>query len=77
VEGTSQTQFKGKSLAVDIFVVTTPTPNGPKVQIHTKERWELSSDLKTLTIRKEVDFPTVPLGGFQVIEPWSEIYTRN
>jgi hypothetical protein len=77
VEGTSKTQFKGKSLIIDTFVLTRPIPNGPAVQIHGKERWELSSDSKTLTIRNEVDAPSVPLGGFQVIEPWSEIYTRN
>lgn len=75
--GTCKAQFKGKNVILDIFVTTHPQPNGPAVRIHTRERWELSSDSKTLTIRNDVDFPQSPLNGFQVIEPWSEIYSRN
>lgn len=76
-KGTGKAQFKGKTLILETFITTRPQPNGPAVQIHTRERWELSADSKTLTIRSDVDFPNPGLGGFQVIEPWSEIYKRN
>jgi hypothetical protein len=76
VKGTSKTQLKGKTLTIETFINSSPTPNGTAAQLHTRERWELSSDSKTLTIQHQVDSPSVP-GGFQVIEPWSEIYTRN
>jgi len=77
VKGTCTARFKGKALMLDTQTTTHPQANGPEVQIHTREKWTLSSDLKTLTIRSDVDFPKSGLGGFQVIEPWSEIYTRN
>ena len=47
------------------------------VPLRAQEQWALSSDLKTVTIRSDVDFPNAGLGGFRVVEPWSEIYTRN
>jgi hypothetical protein len=76
-KGECTARFKGKSLVVDYVVTTHPQPNGPPVQIHTRERWELSSDAKTLTIRTDVDFTNSPLKDFQLVEPWSEIYTRR
>lgn len=77
--GTCKAQFKGKYLILDTFITTRPQPNGPLVQMHTRERWELSSDAKTLKIHTDVDFPQFSgtLNGFQVFEPSSEIYTRN
>ena len=77
--GTCKAQFKSKYLILDKFVTTHPQPNGPAVQMHTRERWELSADSNTLTVRSEVDFPQYSgiLKGFQVVEPWSEIYTRK
>jgi len=77
--GTCTARFKSKYLILDTFVTTRPQPNGPIVQMHTRERWELSSDSKTLKIRSEVDFPQFSgtLNGFQVVEPWSETYIRN
>jgi hypothetical protein len=32
----------------------------PPVRIHTKERWQLLSDSKTLTVKSDVDFPDAP-----------------
>ncbi|MGD0130695.1 MAG: hypothetical protein ABSE57_01570, partial [Bryobacteraceae bacterium] len=75
--GKCAARFKGKSLVLDTLVVTRPQPKGPDVQIHTRERWELSSDSKTLTIRSDVDFPGSPVNDFQLIEPWTEIYSRQ
>ena len=72
--GTCTAHLKGKYLLLDSVVTTHPQPNGPAIQIHTREHWELSADSKTLTIRTDVDSPTAPSGLF---DPWSEIYTRN
>jgi hypothetical protein len=77
--GTCKAQLKSKSLILDSFVTTHPLTNGPAVQMHTRERWDLSSDSKTLKIHTDVDFPNLSgtLNGFQVVEPSTEIYTRN
>ncbi len=77
--GTCKAQFKSKFLILDTSVATHPQPGGPAVQMHTRERWELSSDSKTLKIRTDVDFPELSrtLNGFQAVEPWSEIYIRD
>jgi hypothetical protein len=75
--GIGKAQLKGKMLILETFIKAQPQPNAPAVQIHTRERWELSLDSKTLTIRSDVDFPNSGVGGFQVIEPWAEIYKRN
>jgi hypothetical protein len=40
------------------MIVSHPQPNVP-VHIHTKERWELSKDSKTLTIQTDIDCPDV------------------
>jgi hypothetical protein len=75
--GTCKAQLKAKSLVLETLLVSRPQPSGPVVRLHTKERWELSSDSKTLTIRSEIDSPQSLLEGIQIVEPWSEIYTRN
>jgi hypothetical protein len=77
--GTCKGQLKSKYLILESFVTSHPQLNGPAVQMHTKERWELSSDLNALRIRTDVDFPQFSgtLNGFQVVEPWSETYVRN
>lgn len=77
VMGTCAAHFKGKALVLEVQVTSHPTPNGPSVQMHTREQWTLSSDRKTLNSHTDVDFPNSGLGGFQVIEPWSETYARN
>jgi len=77
-KGKCKGRFKGKSLVLDMFVTTHPQPNAPDVQIHMRERWEMSSDSKKLTIRSDVDSTVQPyLKGFQITGPLSEIYTRN
>jgi len=77
--GTCKAQLKSKSLILDSFVTTHPQPDGPAVQMHARERWDLSSDSNTLKIRTDVDFPQFSgtLNGFQVVEPWTEIFVRN
>jgi hypothetical protein len=68
-------RFNGKTLILETWVGSHPQANGTAVQIHTKQQWTLSSN--TLTIRNDVDFPKSGLSGFQLIEPWSEIYIKN
>lgn len=77
--GTCKAQFKSKSLILESFITSHPDPHGPDVQVHTRERWELSSDSNTLKIHTDVDFPQFSgtLPGFQVVQPWSETYIRN
>jgi hypothetical protein len=79
--GTCKAQLESKYLLLDMFVTTLPGVNTSKTQMHTRERWELSSDSKTLKIQTDVDFPqpSGALKGFQVIdiEHWSETYIRN
>ncbi len=77
-KGKCKGRFKGKSLVLDMFVTIHPQPDAPDVQIHMRERWEMSSDSKKLTIRSDVDSTVQPyLKGFQIMGPLSEIYTRN
>jgi len=77
VRGTCTARWKGKALIIETNIATRPQRGGPEVRMHTREQWTLSSDLKAVTIRSDVDFPNSGLGGFQIVEPWSEIYTRN
>jgi len=77
VAGKCKVQFKEKYLIWDISTTTHPQPGGPAVTMHTRERWELSPDLRKLTIHSDVDFPQFQRLPISVIEPWSEIYTRN
>jgi hypothetical protein len=77
--GTCRAQLKSKSLILDSFIITHPPSNGPAVQMQTSERWDRSSDSNTLKIHTDVNFPQFSgtLNGFQVVEPWTEIYIRN
>ncbi|MGB2590253.1 MAG: hypothetical protein WBG02_16190 [Candidatus Acidiferrum sp.] len=77
--GTCKAQLKSKSLILHSFVTTHPQSEGPAVQIHRRERWDLSSDSNTLKIHTDVSFPQFAgiLNGFQAVKPWTEIYIRN
>jgi hypothetical protein len=61
VLGKCKAQLKEKNLIIESVVVTHPQPTA-NVRVHTKERWQLSKDGKTLTIKSEVDFPDFPSG---------------
>jgi len=58
VTGKCKAQLNDKYLVLESVVVA--RPNAPPMRIHTKERWQLSADSKTLTIKSSVDFPDVP-----------------
>jgi hypothetical protein len=62
VSGKCKAELKGKYLILGSVIVTRPQPSAPPVRMHTKERWQLSPDSKTLTIRSDVDFPDFPAG---------------
>jgi hypothetical protein len=58
VPGKCKVQLKPKYLILESIILT--RPQQVPVRIHTKEKWQLSADAKTLTIKSEVDFPDVP-----------------
>jgi hypothetical protein len=60
VTGKCKAQIKGKYLFLESLVVTRPQPAASPVRIHTKERWQLSADGKSLTIKSDSDFPDAP-----------------
>ncbi|MGD1213820.1 MAG: hypothetical protein ABR861_02405 [Terriglobales bacterium] len=60
VAGKCKGQLKDKHLVLESIVVARPQPNAPPMRMHTKERWQLSADSKTLTVKSDVDFPDVP-----------------
>ncbi len=49
--------WHGQYLVLESVVAARPQPNGLFARIHTKERWQLSSDSKTLTVKSDVIFP--------------------
>jgi hypothetical protein len=59
ISGTCKAQLKGKNLIIESVVVTHPQAAGP-IRVRTKERWQLSADLKALTIKSDSDFPDFP-----------------
>ncbi len=60
VSGKCKAQLKDKYLVLESVVAAKPQPNAPATRMHTKERWQLSADSKTLTIKSDVDFPDAP-----------------
>lgn len=62
VPGKCKAQLKTKYLILESVVVARPQPTAPSVHIQTRERWQLSADAKTLTLKTDVDFPDVPSG---------------
>jgi hypothetical protein len=60
VAGKCKAQLKDRYLVLESVVAARPQPNVAPMRIHTKERWQLSTDSKTLTVKSEVDFPDAP-----------------
>lgn len=58
--GKCKAQLKDKYLVLESEVTNKPSPNAPPVRVHTRERWQLSSDSKTLTVKSDMDFPDAP-----------------
>lgn len=77
--GKCKAYFKGKYLVIESLVQSRPQPTVPVVRIHTKERWQLSADSKTLTIKTDVSFPDAPAGVSGVLADMTSTtqkYTR-
>lgn len=69
VPGKCKAQLKPKYLIIESVVATRPQQTSPPVRMHTKEKWQLSSDAKTLSIKSEVDFPDLPPGISAAVAP--------
>jgi hypothetical protein len=67
--------WNGKTLTLETIYVAHPTENSPDVEMHNRERLELSSDRKTLTIRSDQKAPRYPY--LQISPPTTETYTRD
>jgi hypothetical protein len=67
-------QWDGKALDLETVYTAHPTENGPDVEMHTRERLQLSSDKKTLTIKTETKAPDYP--ALEVTPATTEVYTR-
>lgn len=74
IKGRCKAKLGRKDLVLETFVTTVPVPNGPPIQMHTKEKWKLSADLKTLRIHVDVDSPQSPIN---IVDPWTDTYSRN
>jgi hypothetical protein len=65
--GKCKAQLKDKYLVLESEVTSKPSPNAPPMRIHTKERWQLSSDSRILTVKSDVDFPDAPRDASSVV----------
>ncbi len=74
-DATCTAQWKGKTLVLERVYTAHPTENGPDVEMHTRERLDLSSDGKTLTIRTDTKAPDYP--ALQMTDDTTEVYARN
>ena len=60
VSGKCKAQLKPKYLMLESVVLTRSQQAASPIRMHTKEKWQLASDAKTLTIKSDVDFPDFP-----------------
>lgn len=67
-------QWTGKLLELEMVYTAHPTENGPEIEMHTRERLQLSSDGKTLTIRTETKAPEYP--ALEMTPATTEVYDR-
>lgn len=67
-------QWTGKLLELETVYTAHPTENGPEIEMHTRERLQLSSDGKTLTVRTETKAPDYP--ALEVTPATTEVYEK-
>lgn len=67
-------QWTGKLLELEMVYTAHPTENGPEIEMHTRERLQLSSDGKTLTIRTETKAPDYP--ALEMTPATTEVYAK-
>jgi hypothetical protein len=76
--GKCKAQLKEKYLVLEAIVVTSLQPTDPPVRMHTKERWQLSPDGKSLFIESASDFPDMgPGSATKGLQPITRKYTRT
>jgi hypothetical protein len=77
--GKGWVQFKEDDLLIEWVVVSSNGDSKP-IRLHTKERWSLSSDKHTLTIKSEVDSADIPpavMAAALPNNPWTVTYQRT
>jgi hypothetical protein len=57
VRGKCRAQLKDETLVLESLVASRPNANTPSLRFDTIERWRLSADSKTLTIKTEIKCP--------------------
>jgi hypothetical protein len=72
--GICKGHMKGSQLFLSMTATIRIRGNLPPIIIYSEERWQLSPDLRTLKIRREVVAPLSPTNS---IDPWTDVYTRN
>ena len=60
MSGKCKAQLKPKYVILESVVLTRPPQAASALRMHTKVKWQLSADAKTLTIKSDVDFPDFP-----------------
>ncbi len=78
--GKCKAQLKDKYLVLESVIAARPQPNAAPMRMHTKERWRLSADSRTLTVKSEVEFPDVPRGVSDIVGEYgsgTQKYTRT
>lgn len=60
VRGRCHARLKKNQLVLEWLATVQPDGAARPVRQHTRERWQLSADSKTLTIQTDVDFPDFP-----------------
>lgn len=68
--------LKGRDLILDSTALVAPQRGAPATRLHTKQRWQLSPDGKTLTIHFDVDFPDIQILNGMMNQSWTEKYIR-
>jgi hypothetical protein len=64
-----------KTLTLETVYIAHPTENSPDVEMHSRERLELSADRKRLTIRTDQKAPHYPY--LRISPPTTETYIRT
>ncbi|MFL6437896.1 MAG: hypothetical protein ACJ71Q_09975 [Terriglobales bacterium] len=76
VSGKGKATAKGKDLVLDSTAFVAPQQGKSPTRLHTKQRWQLSPDAKTLTIHFDVDFPDMQILNGMMNQSWAEKYVR-
>jgi hypothetical protein len=79
VRGKCKAQLKNDILVLESLVTSRLSANGPSLRFDTVEKWRLSADTKTLTIKTEIKCPDMPVDVMAAAfpdNPWTDKYQR-